>query len=170
MAVRRRAAARTREGGAAAVELALVLTVLVPILFGIVDYGLWFADSLNARHGVHQAARLGVVQRPTCTTGTTDLAKLVCTARGQVGAVAGPTYAMVKVPQGWTRGKPLVVCTMVKENGVTGVTPLPGDRMIVAKAELAIEVDTPLPSGASATAASSASDTLPSGADWNWCT
>ena len=59
---------------------------------------------------------------------------------------------------------------MVKENGVTGVTPLPAGRLVRAKAELAIEVDTPVPSGASATTPASASDTAPAGADWAWCT
>jgi Flp pilus assembly protein TadG len=170
--VRRSDPARTGrpERGAAAVEFALVMTILIPVMFGIVDYGMWFADSLGIRHGVHQAARVGVVQTPGCTTGTTDLAKMVCTTKRKVSAIGGTTYAMVKVPQGWARGKPLVVCAMVKENGVTGVTPLPSDRLVRAKAELAIEVDTPLPSGASATAAASASDTPPAGADWSWCT
>lgn len=162
---------RTRgQEGAAAVEFALVLTVLAPILLGIIDYGLWFSDSLGVRHGVHEAARLSVVQRPSCTTGATDFAKLVCTARQQVGAAGGTTYAMVKAPQGWARGKPLLVCAMVKETAVTGVTPLPNDRMVMAKAELAIEVDTTVPTGASATVASSASDTPPTGVTWNWCT
>jgi Flp pilus assembly protein TadG len=157
------------ERGAAAVEFALVLMLLIPMMFGIVDYGLWFADSLAVRHGVHEAARVGVVQTPGCATGATALAKMVCTTKEKVGAVGGPTYAMVKVPQGWARGKPLLVCAMVKENGVTGVTPLPSGRLVRAKAELAIEVDTPVPSGASATAAASASDTAPAGADWAWC-
>ena len=75
---------------------------------------------------------------------------------------------MVKVRQGWARDKPLIVCAMVKENGVTGVTPLPSGRLVRAKAELAIEVDTPVPSGASATAPASDSDTAPTGADWDW--
>jgi hypothetical protein len=151
------------ERGAAAVEFALVLTLLIPMLFGIVDYGVWFADSLSVRHGVHEAARVGVVQNPGCTTGATYLDKVVCTTKQQVSAIGGAAYAMAKAPQGWARGKPLLVCAMVKEHAVTGVTPLPAGRMIRAKAELAIEVDTPVP------AATSASDAPPAGADWSWC-
>ena len=168
---RRTGAARSaRERGAAAVEFALILTLLVPMLLGIVDYGLWFSDTLSVRHGVHEAARLGVVQRPTCTTGTNDLARIACTARQQTGASGGPAYALVKAPQGWARGKPLVVCVVVQENAVTGVTPLPSGRLISSKATLAIEVDTPVPSGASATASSSAHDPAPpAGVDWSWC-
>ena len=166
----RRASGRAREGGAAAVEFALVLTLLVPVLFGIVDYGLWFSDSLAARHGVHEASRLGVVNRPSCTAGATDLAKMVCTTRQQVGASGGPTYAMVKSPQGWKRGNKLLVCAMVRENAVTGLTPFPGDRMIRTKASMAIEVDSPLPTGVTAVGESVASDTAPAGTDWAWCT
>jgi hypothetical protein len=161
--------ARRKESGAAVVEFALVSTLLLPLLLGIVDYGLWFNDSLNTRQGVREAARLGVVQTPGCTTGATYLAKLACTTRQQVGAIAGTTYAMAKAPNGWAKGKPLVVCAMVRAEGVTGLTPLPNDRMIRSRTQMSIEVDFPLPSGASATAPSSYADTLPAGQAWSWC-
>jgi hypothetical protein len=161
--------ARRKETGAAVVEFALVSTLLFPLMLGIVDYGLWFNDSLNTRQGVREAARLGVVQAPGCSTGSTDLAKLACTTREQVGAISGTTYAMVKVPNGWAKGKPLVVCAMVKAEGVTGLTPLPNDRMIRSRTQMSIEVDSPVPSGASATVAASHADTPPSGQTWGWC-
>ena len=163
---------RARAGGspgAAAVEFALVSTLLFPLMLGIIDYGLWFNNSLNARQGVREAARLGVVQTIACTTGDNDLKKLACTTRQQVGAVAGTTYAMVKVPTGWKKGKPLVVCAMVKVNGTTGLTPLPNDRIIRSKTQMSIEVETPVPTGATATGASSYADTPPSGQTWTWC-
>ncbi len=156
-----------RERGAAAVEFALVMTILLPMMLGIVDYGIWFADSLSVRHGVHEAARLGVVQRSACTTGATGLAKIACSTAPQIGALGGPASVWVNAPQGWARGKPLVVCAMVQENGLTGVTPLPG-RILRAKAEMAIEVDTPVLTS-SPTAGGSAGDSAPSGTDWSWC-
>src|SRR3954462_11690196 len=113
------------ESGAAAVEFALVSTLLIPLMLGIVDYGLWFNDSLNTRQGVREAARMGVVQNVTCSTGSTMMAKLVCLTKQDVGAVSGPAYAMVKVPQGWAKGKPLIVCAMIHSDGVTGLTPMP---------------------------------------------
>jgi Flp pilus assembly pilin Flp len=160
---------RRKESGAAAVEFALVSTLLFPLMLGIVDYGLWFNDSLNTRQGVREAARQGVVQTPGCTTGSNDLAKLACTTRQQVGAAAGTTYAMVKAPNGWAKGEPLIVCAMVRAQGVTGLTPLPNDRMVRSRTQLSIEVDFPLPSGASATAASSYADPPPAGQTWTWC-
>jgi TadE-like protein len=164
----RLARARTRRGeprgerGAAAVEFALVMTILLPVMFGIVDYGLWFADSLAVRHGVHEGARVGVVQKASC--GTT-LANIACTTAPQITSVGGPTSVMVKAPQGWARGKPLVVCAMVQENGLTGMTPLPG-KMLRAKAELAIEVeDTAVTTTSPGYQPASASSL-----DWSWCT
>ena len=162
------AAGPAAERGAAAVEFALVSTLLFPLLFGIVDYGLWFSDTLSARHGVHEAARAGVVQKATCSSGATGLQRIACAATSQVGAVGGPTYAVAKAPQGWARGKPLLVCVIVKEEGVTGITPLPSDRMIRAKAELAIEVDLPALTPSPTTLGSSAL-TGPAGTDWSWC-
>lgn len=156
------------ERGAAAVEFALVLTVLLPVLFGIVDYGIWWSDSLKVRHGVYEAARLAVVQRATCTTGspTTDLAKITCAARERTGA----TYAYVKAPNGWLPREPLIVCVMLKGSPVTGITPLPGQGVIRGKAELAIEADKN-PSGAIPTGTwTGAGDPPPTGMNWNWCT
>ena len=169
--MRRHQRARTRparERGAAAVEFALVLTLLVPLLFGIIDYGIWFADSLAVRQGVHEAVRLGVVQRASCTSGATGLARIACATGPQIGSLGGPSYVYVNAPLGWGRGKPLVVCAMVQENGLTGVTPLPG-KIVRAKAEMAIEVDTPMLTS-TATTAGSAGDTAPSGTNWSWCT
>jgi Flp pilus assembly protein TadG len=157
-----------RERGAAAVEFALVLTLLVPLLFGIIDYGMWFSDSLAVRQGVHESVRLGVVQRSTCSTAATGLAKIACATAPQIGSLGGPSYVYVNAPQGWARGKPLVVCAMVKENGLTGVTPLPA-KILRAKAEMAIEVDTPVLT-ATATTAGASGDTPPTGTSWSWCT
>lgn len=164
-----RSRARTQDG-AAAVEFALVSVLLFPFLLGIIDYGLWFNDSLNTRQGVREAARLGVVKNISCSTGATDMAKLVCMTNQQVGSVAGPSYAMVKAPNGWRKGQPLVVCAMVRADGVTGMTPMPNDRLIKSKTQMSIEVETPVPTGATAGAPSSASDSPPSGATWSWCT
>jgi Flp pilus assembly protein TadG len=150
---------RRGQRGAAAVEFALVSVILFPILLGIIDYGLWFNDSLNARQGVREAARQGVV--PTisgttasytapsgCSSASTELRKLACITTAQVAATSGDVWAKVVVPNGWVRGKPLIVCTMIKESGVTGITPLPNDKIIRASAQLSIEVDTAIPSGA----------------------
>ncbi|MFI5073895.1 MAG: TadE family protein [Actinomycetales bacterium] len=42
---------RHRDRGAAIVEFAIVIPLLLALLFGVVDYGLWFNDSLSVRQG-----------------------------------------------------------------------------------------------------------------------
>jgi Flp pilus assembly protein TadG len=176
---------RRGQRGAAAVEFALVSVILFPILLGIIDYGLWFNDSLNARQGVREAARQGVVPTisgtpavasytaPTsgqydCTSASQGLQKLACLTTGQVAPNAGDVMAKVVVPSGWVRGQPLIVCTMIKETGVTGITPLPNDKIVRASAQLSIEVDTAIPAGAAATGKSTAvwPTTAPFTATW----
>ncbi len=170
-AVRQSRHGRTQRG-AAAVEFALVSLVFFPLLFGMIDYGLWFNDSLNARQGVREAARRGVVGTfsdgsVACNAASGDMAKLRCTTKNQIGALAGTTYVMVTAPAatgGWAKGKPLIVCTMIKEKGITGFVPLPNNSVIGSKTQMSIE-STTVPSGSLTSA-----DTPPAGTNWSWCT
>jgi Flp pilus assembly protein TadG len=162
--VRRRGGRWTRrERGAAAVEFALISVVLVPLVFGIIEYGLWFNDSLNVRQGVREAARAGVVKSFDYTgCSGNDMAKLACKTKKEIGAVTGPTYVKISTPSGWTKAQPLVVCAMVKVNA-PGLVPLPSDNLIRSRTEMSIEVTDSTPNSLSYT------DTAPSGANWSWC-
>lgn len=154
---------RRKESGASAVEFALITAVLFPLVFGIVEYGLWFNDSLNVRQGVREGARAGVVQNFDATgCSGNQMQKLACRTKKDIGAVTGPAYVKISAPQGWARAKPLVVCTMVKSEAF-GIVPLPNDRLIRSRTEMSIEVATPVPTATSHT------DTPPSGASWSWC-
>lgn len=155
--------ARASERGASAVELGLVSLILFPILVGILEYGLWFNDSLNVRQGVRETARAGVVQnfdRTGCTGD--DMTRLACKAKAQIGAITGDTYVRITTPQGWTRAEPLVVCAMV-ESSALGLVPLPDDRLIKSRTEMSIEVTDTVPDVLSYT------DPPPPGGDWSWC-
>lgn len=57
---------RRNEHGAAAVEFALVLPLLMLFLFGIITFGIVFAQNLALGNGARQAARLGAVEGNTC--------------------------------------------------------------------------------------------------------
>lgn len=155
------------DDGAAAVEFALVSSLLFLLVFAILDYGLWFNDSLNLRQGVREGARVGVVQN-FATTGcaqTDPMQQLACKTKSQIGSVVGSSYVKIVTPDaaGWVKGKPLVVCGMVKVNPLTGLVPLPNDRILRSRTEMSIEVDTPKPSS------EDYEQTPPTGQDWSWC-
>ncbi|MCZ3387876.1 MAG: pilus assembly protein [Actinomycetia bacterium] len=52
---------RRSEDGAAAVELALVLPILLLLVFGIISFGIIFAQQLAVNNGVRQGVRSAVV-------------------------------------------------------------------------------------------------------------
>jgi Flp pilus assembly protein TadG len=161
---RRDARVRREDRGAAAVEFALLSTLLLPLLFGIIGYGLWFNDSLNVRQGVREGARAGVVKSFDYTgcTDANDMARLACKTKKQIGAITGPTYIKIFTPDGWTKAKPLIVCAMVKSSQVPFV-PLPNDRLITSRTEMSIEVTDAAPNALTYT------DAPPTGATWAWC-
>ena len=160
---------RTQDGGASAVEFALVAPVLFLLLFGIIDYGLWFSDTLGVRQGVREAARQGVVANfgtSSCTlsgaTGDANSKALMCTAQDRIGATTGDPAIKVIAPNGWVRGAPLIVCAQVKD-GISGIVPLPKGQVIQSKVEMSIENAVP------GTQFSGGQETAPVGSDWSWC-
>lgn len=60
------------ERGAAAVELAMVLPFLVMLFFGIVAFGIVFAQQLALGNAARQGARYGVVADRTCAQIVTE--------------------------------------------------------------------------------------------------
>ena len=132
--------------GAAALEFALVVPVLAMLVFGMIDYGLFFTDSLGARDGARVAARQGTVEDftadcPSGYTGSGDprLKRLACAAVDQTGAIGGDTYARVTAPDGFDIKKTLVVCVAVVESGLTGLTPMPNDSTVRVRLQVRIE-------------------------------
>jgi hypothetical protein len=134
--------------GAAALEFALVVPVLAVLVFGMIDYGLFFSDSLGARDGVRATARQASVANfdgVACPTGYDSagpdprLNKLACLAVDQTGAFGGDAYVRVEAPEGWQVGSDVLVCVAVVENGVTGLTPMPNDSTVRAKIRMRID-------------------------------
>ncbi len=151
---------RRRENGAAAVEFALVMPILFLAVFGIIQYGLWFNDSLNVRQGVREAVRMGVVRNfPACGGESTDTGRLHCQAKLQINALTGTEYVKVVTPATWAKNNPLIVCALVKSDGVIGLLPMPNGGWISSTTQMSIEQDAPpLPTGGST------QDALPAGA------
>lgn len=84
---------RREERGAAAVEFALVVPILVVLLFGIVNVGIVLAQQLSLSNSARQAARFAVVDIEGRTCGDIELE-----ARGAAETVGmkstDPTYAL----------------------------------------------------------------------------
>src|SRR3954467_4806950 len=87
---------RRGDRGASAVEFALVSPLLLTLLFGAIDYGLYFADAMSVQQNVADAARNAtlsvgsvaaywpgagscpVVASAMGASATNDLAKIAC--------------------------------------------------------------------------------------------
>ena len=71
--------------------------------------------------------------------------------------LAGTAYVKVAAPDGWVRGKRLLVCAIVETSDPIGFLPMPNGGYITSKTQLSIEKDTTVPTG------SSSADTPPDG-------
>jgi TadE-like protein len=180
---RARAGRSPRDEGAAAVEFALVLPVLILILFGIIDYGLYFGDALDTRSGVASATRQAVVDNfdATClpSSGSApldpDVGHLVCMVESRTAPLAGKTYVDVILPTdpanpgsndtGWFAGASVVVCEATVVTGVTGYVPLPTNGVIHTRLVAQIEQHT----DTTTLNESGGFDFTPPGG-WSWCT
>jgi TadE-like protein len=168
---------RSADRGAAALEFALVVPVLCVLVFGMIDYGLFFTDSLGARDGARVAARDGSVEHFTgscpdgySSSGDDKLAPLACEAVDQTGAIGGDTFVKVSMPQGWVVDKDLVVCVAVVENGLTGFTPMPNNHTVRARLQVRIEHTTGVPDPSQIIGeAKRAAVTEPPGLWTSWC-
>ena len=183
LVARPRANDRGRDSGAAAVEFALVLPVLALILFGIIDYGLYFGDALDTRSGVASATRQAIVNNfdPTCTppgafAAGSESGYLACMVEARTSPLAGTTYVKVILPTdatnpastatGWYAGESVVVCEATAATGVTGYVPLPSKGVIRVRLVSEIEQH---PNDATQLDAGGADATPPGGWD-SWCT
>lgn len=166
---------RTDSRGSAALEFALIAPLVLMILFGVLTWGLWLNDAMNLRQGVREASRQGVVGNfgpppsPSCSptygaTPSPHIQALICQTKAATNGITGDTYVKVLLPDGWVRGKSLVVCTIIKSNRIPSMLPLPDHGVVTSSSRMAIEVATP---GQVETAGY---ETPPSGTDWSWCT
>jgi hypothetical protein len=154
------------EGGAQAVEFALLCLILFPLLLGIIQFGLFFNDYLQVRQGAREGARTGVVRNfQTCAGAVTEADKIRCYTKRVIAPTSGTPAVRVLAPSGWATGKRLVVCATVKTADIAGLVPMPQDGFVRAKTEMSIEQGTPAPTGTFPS-----SDTDPSGQNWSWCT
>lgn len=102
--------------GASAVEFALVLPILLMLVFGVIDYGWWFGETLGLRSGVREAARLGAVNEVVPATSSADAVKAVMLQRS---------------PQLSTDADNLAVAVRIYGPGATGEIPGTGSTLLI---------------------------------------
>ena len=167
----RRVCGRSQDRGAAAVEFALVVPLLLLLVIGIIDYGRFFFDSVSLRQGAREGARQAVVMKyGSCAAGTVGQ-KIACSAKAASDTTMGtplvyiPTITPVTNPN-WAQGKQLLVCMQSKETG-TGFVPFPAGGILKTKTYMSIEVDT---APTEVDYYSFTTDLAPTGSDWtSWC-
>jgi Flp pilus assembly protein TadG len=93
MRVAARKAARDCRG-AAAVEAAIAIPILLVLIFGVIEVGFMFWTQVSLNFAVEQAARCGAVSQPTSTTcGTNSPATIKSYAVAQAVGIPNLTAA-----------------------------------------------------------------------------
>lgn len=99
--VRRRA---VDDSGAAAVEFALVMPLLVILVFGIFEFGISFAQQLSLSNAARQGARFAAVQNPdgsgNPTTTCATIFNQVRSAAGTIGMSSANVKVTITAPTG----------------------------------------------------------------------
>lgn len=66
----------SKERGAALVEMAFVMILLIMLVMGIVEFGFFLGEWNELKHGAHEGARLAAVDEPNLVTRTCDSMQL----------------------------------------------------------------------------------------------
>jgi Flp pilus assembly protein TadG len=102
-----------RERGAAAVEFALVLPLLVIMLLGIIDFGLYYYNDLQLTHAARDAARylsVNNVAGAQAAIGGATLVSTVINSQGLTPATSGqPATVTLRATYSFLTPLPLVV-------------------------------------------------------------
>jgi Flp pilus assembly protein TadG len=163
-------ARRRVERGAAIVEFAIILPVLLLIICGILDFGLMFGGYLSLEGGVASGARLASIGQYqyggslNCSGPNSATANLVCTVAAAIGNPVGTTGTLAigvcfVTPGSATTGcstetstgtsvtQDVEICAQVTLRSTTGFTaPFINGRVASSSSRLVLEQ--PQPSGA----------------------
>jgi Flp pilus assembly protein TadG len=97
-----------REGGAIAAEFALIVTILLIIVFGVINFGIIFSQQSTMNNAVREGARRAVVNDPyngaTASANPRTCDGIIASVKNQLSGLAlDPAAVQIRVTQdGWT--------------------------------------------------------------------
>lgn len=141
MRLPRRLPPRPRSRGVAALELALSLTFLIPLLMGMLDFGYYFYIGTNAEEAARAGVREAVARGGTCaTTGavTKTLGETAAVGTGLLCTGGAAYCAMNEAPlsMGGAGGNTTVTLTCL-----TPTTPMPNTAPVDPTWRITVQVD-----------------------------
>jgi len=123
------------------VEFALVVPLLLLLLLGIIEIGFNLYNAQSLRQGTSTAARnAAVLSSPpaSCSTAASGLtADVVCDVKTRTGF--DNAEVTIRVPNGWTRGESVVVCSKRPNDSLTGFFPFLDNGEVTSRTEYRIE-------------------------------
>lgn len=152
---RRRGGARN-EAGAALVEFALVVPILLILVFGIIEFGLAFNDYIAVRNGSREGARVAVVNdvnnAPSCTisggivsppaapTGASDATNaVVCKTKDRIGLDQSQVKVKVSI-SGYSIGDTVTVCASYPVTSISGIlAPIISGKTLTSNVTMRLE-------------------------------
>jgi Flp pilus assembly protein TadG len=169
------------------VEFALVAPILLWLVFGLIDYGIWFADGMSIRDATRNAARAGALgslsSAATCRNTQTGwsspnqdyAARVACTALDNAELMGSRTsikvkFAPVQNSGNLLRGDVITICVAIQQTVLLPLVPLPRGGVQYAKMSFPIEAQSLVNNNGSVPATAADSQNLPSGMQWSsWC-
>ena len=128
----RRARRARGERGAALVEFALVLPLLMLFVFGVIEFGGTYNDYISLRNGVREGARLAVVNDQSG-------GNIVAETKQRIGLDATQTKVAVSL-SGSQVGDSVTVCASYPAYNVTGIMkPFLGNRTLTSRVTMRLE-------------------------------
>ena len=122
-----------RDRGAAAVEFALVLPLLLLLVLGGIDYGIYFSDSMALRDAARAGARTPAVDPEA------DLAAIAQAVEEDASGATGDATASVQVLSDPDLGQIVVVCAELMDRAEIGLVPLPDGGTVRTRVVFPVE-------------------------------
>jgi hypothetical protein len=153
-----------RERGNALVEFAIVVPLLLLLIFGIIEWGVFLNRKIDLTQGVRDAGRQAAVASyagglPSCASGA-PTTQLVCLAHNRIGVNGVAVHVIA--PTTNAVGSQFAVCATYQTTSVTGLMSPLLPKYMHSETIMRLEQ-------APASGLTTGGDTDPEGNDWSSC-